>query len=154
MLPRGLFRESRGLPSRARQNLLGLRLRVEQRGARHLVAAVGLNEPHALGASSGLANLAGLDAYELAVLGDDHHLGLFVDGEDGDDLAGLLRRLHVDDALAAAPLQAIGCYRRLLAEAALRNAEHALRIVRRNGGERDYVVAFAQVFAAHAARRA
>src|SRR5947209_14393145 len=119
MPPRGLFRESRGLPSRARQNLFGLRLRVEERGARHFVAAVGLYESHALGASAGLAYLARLDAYELAVLGDDHHLGLFVNGEDGDDLAGFLRRLHVDDALAAARLQAVGRYRRLLAEAVL-----------------------------------
>src|SRR5207253_11434684 len=66
---------------------LHLRLRVEERSARHLVAAVGLDEAHALRASAGLAYLSGLDAYELALLGDDHQLGLFVHGEDRDDLA-------------------------------------------------------------------
>src|SRR5256714_3637942 len=119
-----------------RRHDLGLRLRVEQRGARHLVAAVGLHESNTLRRAARLAYLARLDAYELAVFGDDHHLGLFVDGEDSDDLAGLLRRLHVDDALAAARLKAIGRYRRLLAESALADGEHALRIVRRNGGGR------------------
>src|SRR5437763_16808978 len=104
-----------------RRHDLGLRLRVEQRGARHLVASVGLYQADALRASASLSNLSGLDAYELAVLGDDHHLGLFVNGEDGDDLAGLLRRLHVDDTLAAARLKAVGRYRRLFAEAALRD---------------------------------
>src|SRR3712207_6874361 len=65
------------------------------------------------------------DADELALLGDDHQLGLLVHGEDGDDLAGLVRRLHVNDALAAARLQAVGRDRRLDRKSTRLNSSHA-----------------------------
>src|SRR4051812_46100890 len=111
-----------------RDGLLLLR-RVEQRRARNLIAAVRPDESDALRASAGLAYLAGLDAYELALLRDDHQLRLFIDGEDCDDLSGLVGRLHVDDALSATRLQAVGRYRGLLAKAALTDREHLLAVV-------------------------
>ncbi|HEV3470767.1 MAG TPA: DNA gyrase subunit A, partial [Pyrinomonadaceae bacterium] len=59
-------------------SLLGLALGVEEGGGGDLVAAVGLHQADALGRAAGLADVAGVDADELAALGDDHHLALLL----------------------------------------------------------------------------
>ena len=61
----------------------------------------------ALGGAAGGADGLGVDADDLAVLADDHELGGLVDQEDGVDLAVAGGGLDVDDALAAAGLQAV-----------------------------------------------
>src|SRR5262249_48895728 len=53
------------------------------------------------------ADLAGLGAHDLAVLGDQHHLVLVADGEQVDHLAVALAGADVDQPLAAAALHAV-----------------------------------------------
>ena len=48
--------------------------RINQRRAGHHVAFVGLNQTHALGAAAGLANVVGLEANQLGLLGNNHYL--------------------------------------------------------------------------------
>src|SRR5579872_4805557 len=80
-------------------SILGIR---DHRRRRHAVAFFERNQPHTLRGAAGLANGIGFDADHLAVLADDHQLGIFLHREHRDHLAGLIGGLHVDDALAAA----------------------------------------------------
>ena len=49
-----------------------LLIRFDQRSAGHLIVFIGLNQSHALRASSRLADMSGLQANQLALLSDDH----------------------------------------------------------------------------------
>src|SRR5712692_6663823 len=69
---------------------------------RDAVALFEPHQPHALRRAAGLANLGGFGAEDLAILGDDDDVARFLDAQDGDDFAVALRRLHVDNAFAAA----------------------------------------------------
>src|SRR4029079_17484177 len=93
------------------------------------------------------------DTYQLALLRDDHDFRLSINREYRNNFSSLLSRLHVDDALAAARLQAIGRDRSLLAVTLLGNGEHLLGVVCRNRTDRNHIIVRAQVNAAHAAGR-
>ena len=76
-------------------------------GGGYLVLGFEVEELDALGAAAGGADGFGVDADDLAELADDHELAGLVDEVDAGDLADLGGRLHVDDALAAAGLEAV-----------------------------------------------
>src|SRR6185437_3736664 len=86
----------------------------DERSARHLVALIGLDQADALGAATGLADVRGLEADELALLRDDHDLRIVLNRKHRNDLAGLVSRLHVDDTFTATRLQSISRDRSLL----------------------------------------
>ena len=75
------------------------------------------------GAAAGGCGPLGVDADDLAELADDHHLGGVVDEVDAGDLADFAGGLHVDDALAAAGLEAVGVDVGALAVAVLGDGE-------------------------------
>src|ERR1700720_3074316 len=66
------------------------------------ILVVEAEQADALGGAASFADFVGVDADDLAVLGDDHDVGLFGDLKSGDDRAIAIGGLHVDDALAAA----------------------------------------------------
>jgi hypothetical protein len=76
-------------------------------GGGYFVVGVEVQEFYALGAAACGANALGVDADDFAELADDHHLAGLVDEVDAGDLAVLGRGLDVDDALAAAGLEAV-----------------------------------------------
>ena len=80
----------------------------DDHGGGYLVVGVEIEELDAGGGTAGGADALGVDADDLAELADHHHLRGVVDELDAGDLADLWRGLHVDDALAAAGLQAVG----------------------------------------------
>ena len=95
-------------------------------GGGDLVVGVEVEELDAGGGAAGGADGLGVDADDLAELGDEHHLGGVVDEVDGGDLADLFFRgagPHGDDALAAARLEAVGVDAGALAEAVLGDGE-------------------------------
>ena len=71
-----------------------------------------------------------------AELGDEHHFGGFVDEGDGGDFADFGGGLHVDDALAAAGLEAVGVAVGAFAEAVFGDGEDEA------GGEAEFGVEF------------
>ena len=82
-------------------------LRWDDYGGGYFVVGVEVEEFYALGAAACGADGLGVDADDLAELADDHHLAGLVDEVDAGDLAVLGRGLDVDDALAAAGLEAV-----------------------------------------------
>ena len=92
-------------------------------GAGDLVVGLEVQEADAGGGAAGGADALGVDADDLAELADDHHLGGVVDELDADDFSDLGVGLHVDDALAAAQLQAVGVDGGALAVAVLGDGE-------------------------------
>ena len=83
---------------------------------------------------AGAADALGVDADDLAELGDDHHFGGVVDELDAGDLADFGSGAHVDDALAAAGLEAVGVYVGALAVAVFGDGEDEA------GGEAEFFV--------------
>jgi hypothetical protein len=77
-------------------------------GRGYLVVGFEVEELYAHGGSAGGADGLGVDADDLSELADDHHLGGVVDELDARDFADLGGGAHVDDALAAAGLEAVG----------------------------------------------
>src|SRR5439155_16795926 len=71
-------------------------------GGGYLVVAVEVEEFDAAGGAAGGADALGVDADDLAELADQHQLAGLVYKIDSSDFTDLRRRLHVDDALAAA----------------------------------------------------
>ena len=92
-------------------------------GGGDLVVGVEIEELDAGGGAARRTHRLGVDADDLAELGDEHHLGGVVDQIDGGDLADLGCGLHTDDALAATRLQAVGVDAGALAEAVLADGE-------------------------------
>jgi len=103
-------------------------------GAGYLVVGVEVEEADAGGAAAGAADALGVDADDLAELADDHHLGGVVDEVDAGDLADFAGGLHVDDALAAAGLEAVGVDVGALAVAVVGDGEDEA------GGEAEFFV--------------
>src|SRR5204862_1958626 len=99
----------------------------------------------ALGGAAGFADLVDAEADELGLLGDEHDLAVFLDGERGDDLAGLFGRFHIDDADAAASCEAIARDDGLLAKTFFRNGKDLFGSLLRDAADRDYVIAFTQI---------
>jgi len=95
----------------------------DDHGGGYLVVGVEVEELYAHGGSAGGADGFGVDADDLAELRDDHHLRGIVHEVDGGDLADLGGGLHVDDALAAAGLEAVAVDVGALAEAVVRDGE-------------------------------
>ena len=78
---------------------------------------------YAHGGAAGGADALGIDADDLAELADDHHLGGVVDELDAGDFADFGGGTHVDDALAAAGLEAVAVDVGALAEAVVGDGE-------------------------------
>src|ERR1700682_3523975 len=74
---------------------------------RYAVSRLNVQQPYSLRRAPRLADELRFDADDLAVLADQHHLGLLRYLRDADDFAVALRRLDVDHALAAAIGEAI-----------------------------------------------
>src|SRR5208282_751863 len=81
------------------------------------------------GRAASFADFVGVDADNLAVLGDDHDVGLFGDLKSSDDGAVAISGLHVDDTFAAAGGDAVFGEGGALAETLFGDGEH-------EGGER------------------
>src|SRR6202044_4150980 len=88
-------------------------------------------EFYAHGGAAGGAGALGVDADDLAELADDHHVRGVVDEVDAGDLADFAGGLHVDDALAAAGLEAVGVDVGALAVAVVGDGEDEALIGRR-----------------------
>ena len=117
-------------------------------GGGYLVVVVEVEELDAHGGSAGVADLLGVDADDLAELADDHHLRGFVDEGDAGDFALLRGGLHVDDALAAAGLEAVHVDVGAFAEAVLRDGEDEA------GGEAELMVELFEPLAIASSERA
>jgi hypothetical protein len=76
-------------------------------GGGYFVLVFEVEQLDALGAAAGGADGFGVDADDLAELADDHQLAGVVHKIDTGHFTDLRRRLHVDDALAAAGLEAV-----------------------------------------------
>ena len=105
-------------------------------GGGDFVVGVEVEEFDAGGGAAGGADGFGVDADDLAELRDEHHFGGVVDELDGGDLADLGGGLHVDDALAAAGLEAVAVAVGALAEAVFADGEDEA------GGEAELLVEF------------
>ena len=92
-------------------------------GGGYLVVCIEVEELDAGGGAARGTHGLGVDADDLAELGDEHHLGGVVDQVDGGDLADLGGGLHGDDSLAAARLEAVGVDIGALAESVLGDGE-------------------------------
>ena len=92
-------------------------------GGGDFVVGVKVEEFDAGGGAAGGADGFGVDADDLAELGDEHHFGGVVDELDGGDLADFGGGLHVDDAFAAAGLEAVAVAVGALAKAVFRHGE-------------------------------
>ncbi len=108
-------------------------------GGGYFVLGFEVEELDALGAAAGGADGFGVDADDLAELADDHELGGVVDEVDAGDLADLGGGLHVDDALAAAGLEAVLVDVGALAVAILGDGEDEA------GGEAELLVEFGEL---------
>src|SRR5712692_3782555 len=97
---------------------------VEHGGGGDRILLVQSEQAHALRRAAGFADFVGVDADNLPVLGDDHHVGLFGHLERRDHGAVTVGGLQVDDALAAARGDAVFRERRALTEALLRDGQH------------------------------
>ena len=106
----------------------------DDHGGGYFVVVVEVEEADAHGGSAGGADGLGVDADDLAELGDDHHFGGVVDELDASDFADLGCGLHVDDALAAAGLEAVAVDVGALAVAVFRDGEDEA------GGEAELLV--------------
>ena len=103
-------------------------------GGGYFVVGVEVEELDSGGGAAGGADGLGVDANDLAVLADDHHLGGVVDDLDGGDFADFGGGAHVDDALAAAGLEAVLVDVGALAEAVFGDGEDEA------GGEAELLV--------------
>jgi hypothetical protein len=92
-------------------------------GGGYFVVVVEVEEFDAGGGAAGGADGFGVDADDFAELGDEHHFGGFVDELDGGDLTDFEGGLHVDDAFAAAGLEAVTVAVGALAEAVFADGE-------------------------------
>ncbi len=108
-------------------------------GGGYFVLGFEVEELDALGAAAGGADGFGVDADDLAELADDHELGGVVDEVDAGDFADLGSGLHVDDALAAAGLEAVLVDVGALAVAVLGDGEDEA------GGEAELLVEFGEL---------
>src|SRR6266567_8843118 len=78
-----------------------------QAGGSELVAFIQIDQAHALGGPAAFADGAGIEARDLALLGNEHDFGFLGHAEHAHHFAIALRRLHVNHALAGARLLAI-----------------------------------------------
>ena len=108
-------------------------------GAGYLVVGVEVEEFDAGGVAAGTADGFGVDADDLAKLADHHQLAGLVYKIDSSDFTDLRRRLHVDDTLAAAGLEAVGVDVGALAVAVLGDGEDEA------GGEAELLVELLQL---------
>src|SRR5204863_985678 len=89
---------------------------------------------HSHGIAAGLTYFLYPRANELTLGGDEHQLISIGDRERSDDMAGLVSRLHRDDAFAAARLLPVIIKRRPFSDPVLaRNQQHRRRINDRAG---------------------
>src|SRR5882762_10272785 len=119
--------------------LLFVVLFLQHGGGRYGIVVVQAQQADALGRAAGLANFVGVDADDFAVVGDDHHVGLFGDLQSGDYRAVTIGGLHVDNALAAARGDAVFGQRRPLSETFFGDGEH-------QRGERTFNVLILEFF--------
>src|SRR6185369_2034654 len=117
-----------------------------------LVALLETDEAHALSRAAHRADVLHRDALHDAALGDHDQVVVVRHREHADDLAVAVRGLDVDDALAAARLQAVLLHLGALAEAVL--AARQDRHARRQDDHVDDPVALLEVDAVDADRRA
>src|SRR5882757_8150954 len=108
-----------------------------------------MQQPHALRRAPGLANLLSFCPDDFAVLADDHHVRILADLRDADNLPVAFRRLHVDDALAAARLQPILLSRSALAITILGDGKNERALLRNDDGA---FLFFLLLFLAHLRR--
>src|SRR6185437_9876707 len=80
---------------------------LDDAGGGHLVAGLELQQTDALGGAAGLADLPRVNADDLAVVADQHGFRFLVHQQDAHHFAVARSSLDVDDALAAARLQAV-----------------------------------------------
>jgi hypothetical protein len=86
----------------------GLRFRLaryffeNRRRCHYAVAFLKTQQSHALRRAAGFANLAGMDANDFPLPGDDHHVRIFLHLQRGDDGAIAFGGLEIDDAFTAA----------------------------------------------------
>ena len=85
----------------------------------YLIAFLQVDEPNSLRRAASLPDLVRPDADHLAILRHNHQLGIFLHRKDPDHHAVARRRLHIDDALAAAVGQPVFFDRSPLAVAVL-----------------------------------
>src|SRR5581483_6052437 len=91
---------------------------------RYPVAALNIQQSHSLGGTPGLADGFRVHANDLAVLANQHHLGIFTHLGDANDFAIALRRFHVNDALGPAMAQTVFIRRSSLAVAILSDGKN------------------------------
>src|SRR5262245_8248543 len=101
----------------------------DARDGHQLVAVVERDAAHALRGAADHADLAGLGAHDLAVLGDQHDLVVVAHAEQVDDRPVALARADVDQALAAAALHPVLVDLRALAVAVLAARQQRLGAV-------------------------
>src|SRR5580704_3827868 len=96
-------------------------------GGSDAIAFFEAQQADALRRAARFANLAGVHADHLALVCDDHHVGILADLHGRDDRAVAVGGLQIDDALAAARCDAIFRERRALAVALFGDGEHQRR---------------------------
>src|SRR5260370_3179634 len=150
-------------------------LLVEHRRGCHFVPGFQIQQTYTLSRATGLANLRGVDADDLAEVADEHGFRRFVYEHDGHDVAVAGCGLDVDHAFAAARLQAVFVHRGAVSVTVLSDAEDevgnffvlgfgfglalaigfllfAVAFFRRHG-HADDVIALLQIHATHAVTR-
>ena len=88
-----------------------LRLVGNQTGGSDLIVPVEIHQSHPLGASAHGSNGTGFQTDQFPLGGDEDDSGILVYLQDGQHFPVSIRRLHIDDALAASGLIAIGANR-------------------------------------------
>src|ERR1017187_3631189 len=129
--------------------LLGFR---QDAGGGHLVAFLQIHQADALRGAPGLPDGGRLDADDLAVLADNHDVGILLHQQNAHYAPGLVGGLHVDDALAAAGNQAVGCQRGALAVTVFGDGEEQPFLL--SHLHADQVIVRVETHTAHAARLA
>src|ERR1022692_2211452 len=119
-------------------------------GGGHLVAFLQIHQADALRGAPGLANGGRLDPDDLAVLADDHDVGILLHQENAHHAPGLVGGLHVDDTLAAAGNQAVGRQRGALAVAVLGDGKEQSFLL--GHFHANQVIVRVETHGAHAAR--
>src|SRR6185312_10150765 len=114
-----------------------------------LLALAEVDERHALGGATHLADRLDARADQHATGRDQHHLVLGAHQRRGDHLAVARRLLDRDHALGAARMPRVLDDRRALAVAVLGGCQHRLRLVLGHE-QRDYLLVLAERHAAHA----
>src|SRR4030095_16534262 len=100
----------------------------------YLVVLIQLNQTDTLGRPAHSSNIGRPDANQLPVGSHHENVGVLIDRHDGNNLAVLVCRPNIDDALATSALCAVFLNARSFAEPALRDRQDLFFF----GGTRDH----------------